>query len=72
MKVGAWIKQHSKQLTIMEKRFLTTNLQANADPFPWFYGIIKIYERPWTMRPIVSCTDSLIRLIGVCTDSKFQ
>ena len=34
LKVGARIKRHSKQLTIMGKRFLTTNLQAKVDPFP--------------------------------------
>ena len=34
LKVGAWIKSHSKQLTSMEKRFLTTNLQGNVDPLP--------------------------------------
>ena len=72
LKVGAWSKRHDKQLTRMEKRFLTTNLQAGVDPFPWFYGMIKIHKTPWTMIPIISCTVRLMHPIGVWTDSKFQ
>ena len=72
MESGALIAQHTKQLTIMEKSFLTTNLQDNFDPLPWFYGIIKIHKTPWARRPIISFNISLMNLIGVCTDSKFQ
>ena len=72
MKFVDWIKRHTKQLPRMEKRFLTTNLQANVDYFPWFYGMIKTHKTFWTMRLIISCTGSLIHTIGVCADSKFQ
>ena len=72
MKVGAYIKQHAKQLTRMEKCFITTNLQANVDPFLWFCGMIKIHKTLWTMRPIISCTVGLMHPIGVWTGSKFQ
>ena len=67
-----WIKRQSKQLTRMGKCFLTTNLKANVDPFPWFYRIIKNHKTLWTMRPIISYTDSLIHPIVVCIGSKFQ
>ena len=72
MESGALIAQHTKQLTIMEKSFLTTNLQDNFDPLPWFYGIIKIHKTPWARRPIIPCTISLMYPIIECTDSKFQ
>ena len=72
LKVGSWIKRNSKHLTIMEKRLLTKNLQDKVDPFPWFYGIIKIHKKLWSMRPIISLTGRLMHIIGVWTDSKFQ
>ena len=53
LKVGAWITSHSKQLTSMEKRFLTTNLQGNVDPLPWLYGMIIIHKTLWTMIPMI-------------------
>ena len=72
VKVGSWIKQHSKKLTRIEKLFLTTNLEANVDPFQWFYGMMKTHKTLWTMRPTISFTGSLMHPIGVWTDSKFQ
>ena len=65
LKVGAWIKSHSKQLTSMEKRFLTTNLQGNVDPLPWLYGMIVIHKTLWTMIPMISLTGILMQPIGV-------
>ena len=54
------------------KHFLTTNLRAIVYHLPWFYGMIKIHKTPWNMRPIISCTGSLMHPIVVWTDSKFQ
>ena len=47
-------------------------MQANVDPFPWFYVIIKIHKTLWATIPNISCTGSLMYPIGVCNDSKFQ
>ena len=34
--------------------------------------MIKIHKTPWTIRPIISCNDSLIHPIGEWNDSNFQ
>ena len=72
LKVRSRIKQHSEQLTRMGKLFLDTNLKANVDPFPWFYGMIKIHKTQWAIRPIISCTGSLMHTIGIRNDSKLK
>ena len=72
LKFGTWIKQNSEHLTMMEKLFLKTNMQAKFDPFPLLYVMVKMHKTPWSMRPIISCTGRLMHTIGVCTGSKFQ
>ena len=34
--------------------------------------MFKIHNTPWSVRPIILCTDSLVHPTGVCTYNKFQ
>ena len=72
LKVAAYIKLHSEHLTRMKKLFLATNLQTNVEPFPWFYGMIKIHKTPWAMRPIILFNGRLMHPIVIWTDISFQ
>ena len=72
LNVVACIKRHPKHRTIMEKSFLTTNLQANIDTFPRFYGMTKLRKTWWAMIHIISCTGSLIHPTDEWNDSTLQ
>ena len=51
---------------------LPQNFKLPIPPYLNFYGMIKIHKTPGTMRPIISCTGSLMHTLGVSSKSKFR
>ena len=77
--INAWITRHKTGLTKMEKKFLSTRLKENNDPFGRFYLTLKAHKlKPGDpisklkSRPIVSCPGSLLHPLGLWIDSKLQ
>jgi hypothetical protein len=68
-----WIGKHGSILTKNERQFLCQRLaNDDDDPFPVLYGTIKIHKTPWSTRPIVSCSGSLLHPLGIWVDRKLQ
>jgi hypothetical protein len=69
-----WIERYKGILTKNERQFLRQRLKDSNDddPFPVLYGTIKIHKTPWTTRPIVSCSGSLLHPLGIWVDRKLQ
>jgi hypothetical protein len=70
--IKEWIKTNKASLTTTELKFLRYHLNNNETPFPAFYMTMKVHKTPWSTRPIVSCSGSLLYAIGVWVDRKLQ
>ena len=55
-----------------ERHFLGTNLYDESSRIPIFYGLIKVHKNPWKIRPVVSCSGSLLAAISTWIDHKLQ
>jgi hypothetical protein len=45
---------------------------AEKDPFSYFFLLAKVHKNPWTIRPIISCSGSLLHSLGRWVDSELQ
>jgi hypothetical protein len=55
-----------------EQKFLLHSLDQVKDPFAYFYILAKIHKTPWTSRPIVSVSGSLLEGLGKWADNQQQ
>eukprot|EP00957_Ditylum_brightwellii_P203830 15336415-Ditylum_brightwellii.AAC.1 len=56
----------------MEFQFILLSLVENKHLFPAFYLLLKIHKTLWKTHPIVSCTGSLLHLLGVWLEHYMQ
>ena len=61
-----------KNLYDFERLFLGTNLYDTSQRIPIFYGLVKVHKHPWKIRPVVSCSGSLLASVSTWIDSKLQ
>ena len=55
-----------------ELRYLNHHFDPKEAKLPVFYLTIKKHKTPWTTRPIVSCSGSLLYHLGVWVDLHLQ
>lgn len=55
-----------------EKLYLGSALYNTNSRIPVFYGLIKVHKNPWKIRPVVSCSGSLLAYISTWIDNKLQ
>lgn len=72
LKLQQWIEQNKHTFSKIERRFLRYHAKNNKNPFPVFYMTMKVHKTPWSTRPIVSCSGSLLHPLGIWIDSKLQ
>ena len=61
-----------KNLHDYERHFLGTNLHDTSQRIPIFYGLVKVHKTPWKIRPVVSCSGSLLASVSTWIDSRLQ
>jgi hypothetical protein len=70
-KIKEWLQKYKKSLSSQERRFITHHLSTDT-AFPVFYLLIKVHKSPWSTRPIVSCSGSILYSLGVWVDRQLQ
>ena len=70
--IKKWLKKHKDSMGVQEKKYLNANLNPEEAKLPVFYLTLKLHKTPWTTRPIVSCSGSLLYHIGVWVDMHLQ
>jgi len=60
------------QMKDFERFFIGTTLYNENLRVPVFYGLVKIHKTPWKLRPVVSCSGSLLSTISTWIDYHLQ
>ena len=69
--IDSFIDKWKESLGPEARKYLRHHLGAST-AFPVFYATIKIHKDPWTLRPIVSCSGSMLYALGVWVDTQLQ
>jgi hypothetical protein len=70
-KISDWLQKYKKSLSSQERRFIRHHLSTDTE-LPIFYMLIKVHKTPWSTRPIISCSGSLLYSLGVWVDRQLQ
>ena len=70
--IKKWITKYKDILSPMETKFLKKTLEANKEPFGFFYLLPKLHKTPICTRPVISGSGSLLHPLGTWVDSKLQ
>ena len=67
-------QHHADRTSLLdyEKHFIGANLYDKSQRIPVIYGLIKVHKTPWKIRPVVSCSGSLLASISTWIDSRLQ
>ena len=52
--------------------FLSRSISSVRDPFGYFYLLAKVHKTPWSTRPIISCSGSILQGLGRWVDGELQ
>ena len=64
--------KHKQGIGKQGLKYLKSNYNPDEAKFPVFYLTLKVHKDPWSTRPIVSCSGSLLYHLGVWVDTHLQ
>ena len=67
-----FIKKYFKDKTNADRIYLERMLSNVTDPYSYFYLLAKVHKTPWTTRPIVSVSGSILYGLGKWVDSQLK
>ena len=70
--LNGFIARHFPDRNCPDRKYLLRSIAQVRDPFAYFYLILKIHKNPWTTRPIVSVSGSLLHSLGCWIDQCLQ
>ena len=59
-----FLLKHKDSLPEEDQTFVTRSIKQSKDPCSHFYIMAKVHKHPWTTRPIVSFSGSMLHGLG--------
>ena len=70
--IKSWTRRNSNVLTRQQRAYLRYHLRHNKTPWSYFYLTMKVHKEPWTTRPVVSYSGSLLYALSVIVERQLQ